>query len=200
MPEHAHVTSVAAIEEFRANLVVYVSKARPTLEEVHADVLRLRVWLEQDQRRILEGLLNRRGKELEQAQSSLSTARMSIFRGDCSSEQMAVRQARRAVEDAEGKLKRLKLWSREFDNRVEPLAKQLEKLHTVLTHDMGNAIAYLSQTIQTLLNYANVPAPALAPVEGARAAEETSDAAASAVPGETEEQKPPGEAGPGGGA
>ena len=40
----------------------------------------------------------------------------------------------------------------------------------------------------------------------ARAAElrarsqETSDAAASAVPGETEEQKPPGEAGPGGGA
>ena len=123
MPENAHVTSVAAIEEFRAHLVVFVSKARPTLEEVHSDVVRLRAWLEQEQRRTLESLVHRRQKALEQAQSSLSTARMSVLRGECTSEQMAVRQARRALEEAESKLKRLKLWTREFDNRVEPLAK-----------------------------------------------------------------------------
>jgi len=175
MPENAHVTSVAAIEEFRAHLVVFVSKARPTLEEVHSDVVRLRAWLEQEQRRTLESLVHRRQKALEQAQSSLSTARMSVLRGDCTSEQMAVRQARRALEEAESKLKRLKLWTREFDNRVEPLAKQLEKVHTVLAHDMVNAIAHLSQTIQTLLNYANVPAPVVAPEEAPAGADSESE-------------------------
>ena len=35
MPQRAHVTSLSAIEAFRANLIVYLSKARPTLEEVY---------------------------------------------------------------------------------------------------------------------------------------------------------------------
>ncbi len=42
MPERAHVTSVDALESFRANLIIYLSKARPTLEEVSADVQRMR--------------------------------------------------------------------------------------------------------------------------------------------------------------
>ena len=48
MPERAHVTSLEALESFRASLILYVSKARPTLEEVSADVVRTRLWLEND--------------------------------------------------------------------------------------------------------------------------------------------------------
>ncbi len=159
MPEKAHVTSVDAIEEFRSHLVLYASKARPTLEEVSSDVTRMRLWLENDQRMALEGLMRRRAKELEQAQATLSSARMATLRSETSAEQMAVQRSRRALEEVEGKLKRLKNWNREFDSRVEPLARQLEKLHTFLANDTVQAVAYLARVVESLASYADVAAP-----------------------------------------
>jgi hypothetical protein len=57
-----------------------------------------------------------------------------------------------------------------FDNRVDPLVKQMEKLQTVLAHDMVQAVAFLTQAIQTLDAYAEVApvgeAPGSAPPEG----------------------------------
>ena len=64
MPERAHVTSVDALESFRASLIVYLSKARPTLEEVSADVQRTRGWLEDEQRTHWENELRRRSRAL----------------------------------------------------------------------------------------------------------------------------------------
>ena len=59
MPQKAHVTSVDALEAFRANLITYVSKARPTLEEVSADVMRAKQWLQTEQRTRLEAEVRR---------------------------------------------------------------------------------------------------------------------------------------------
>jgi hypothetical protein len=54
----------------------------------------------------------------------------------------------------------VKQWNRVFDNRVDPLVKQMEKLHTVLANDMVQAVAFLKQAIDTLHSYAGViPAP-----------------------------------------
>ena len=167
MAERAHVTSVEAIESFRANLIIYVSKARPALEEVGAEVTRTRLWL-QDERRIhWEGLVRRRTKVLEQAQQALSSARMSNFREATSTEQLAVHRARRGLDEAEGKLKLLKHWNREFDSRVEPLVKQLEKLHTVLANDMLRAAAFLAQVVKTLSAYAEIAPPPASPASSA---------------------------------
>jgi len=162
MPEQAHVTSLEAIEAFRTSLILYVSKARPTLEEVSADVLRTKLWLENDQRMQLEGQVRRRTRELEQAEQALSSARMSNLREATAADQMAVHKARRAREEAEAKLKNLKRWHREFDSRVEPLVKQLEKLHTLLANDMLQANAYLAQVTDTLAAYAEVAPPGTA--------------------------------------
>ena len=74
MPERAHVTSVEALEEFRATLIVYLTKARPTLEEVSGDVMRTRLWLENEQRVHWEAQVRRRTKELEEAQAALFQA------------------------------------------------------------------------------------------------------------------------------
>ena len=67
MPEHAQVTSVEAIESFRASLMVFLSKVRPTLEEVSDEVVRLQFWLQNDQRRHWEKELRQRGLKLEEA-------------------------------------------------------------------------------------------------------------------------------------
>jgi hypothetical protein len=156
MPEKANVTSVEAIDDFRTQLILYVSKARPALEEVTSEVLRMRLWLENDQRAVLEALVRRRRKEFDQAQATLSSARMAVIKHDTTAEQMMAVRARRALEEAETKLKRLKYWDREFATVVEPLAKQLEKLHTVLSNDMNRATAHLARVVQMLSAYADV--------------------------------------------
>ena len=163
MPQKAHVASVDALEAFRANLILYVSKARPTLEEVSADVLRAKMWLQNDQRIHWEAQVRRRGKELEEAQQALFSARISNLREESSSEQAAYHRARRALDDAQNKLRILKNWNREFDGRVDPLVKQMEKLHTILANDLTQAVAYLGEAIKTLEAYAAIPAPAGTP-------------------------------------
>jgi hypothetical protein len=162
MPQRAQVTSVDALESFRAKVIVYVSKARPTLEEVSADVLRMRVWLENEQRMHWENQVRKRKKELEQAQAALFSARISNLHEETAAQQMAFHRARRELDDAETKLRVVKRWAREFDARVQPLVKQMEKLHTILTNDMVLAVAYLAQAVQTLEAYAGLAAPTAA--------------------------------------
>jgi hypothetical protein len=159
MPERAHVTSVESIEAFRARLIVYVSQARPTLEEVSADVLRTRLWLENDQRMYWENQIKQRTRTLEQAQQALFSAKLGTLRQETALEQMAVHRARRALDEANDKLRVVKRWTREFDARVQPLVKQMEKLHTVLANDMVKAIASLAHTVTTLSAYGDKAPP-----------------------------------------
>jgi hypothetical protein len=175
MPERAHVTSVDALERFRSSLIVYLTKARATLEEVSTDVQRMKGWLEGEQRVHWEGEVRRRGQALQDAQQALFSARLSTFREAGSVEQMMVQRAKRALDEADAKLRVVKQWDRNFGNRADPLVKQMEKLHTVLAHDMVQAVTFLAQAITTLEAYAGVaPAPATAPAaapEAAQAAE-----------------------------
>jgi hypothetical protein len=176
MPEpRAHVTSVEALESFRTTLLLYVSKARPTVEDVSADVLRTKLWLENEQRMHWESQVRRRAKVLEQAEQALSSARMSNLRDASTTEQMAVRKAKLALEEAEAKLKVLKYWNREFDIRVEPLVKQLEKLHTFLANDLLKANAYLAQAMDTLAAYAEIAPPSTAPASAPSDAQSKSE-------------------------
>lgn len=158
MAEHAHVTSVEALDLFRAALLVYISKARPTVEEVSSELQRTRSWLQNDQRSHWENQIRRRARELEQAQQELASARLSSFHGDMSVQQQAVRRAKQALENAEAKLKTVKHWSREFDNLVAPPAQQLEKLHSFLAVELQHAASFLAQAVQTLAAYAEISA------------------------------------------
>ena len=42
MPQRAKITSVEMLESFRESLILYLSKARPVVDEVGADVARTR--------------------------------------------------------------------------------------------------------------------------------------------------------------
>lgn len=165
MAQQAQVTSVEAIESFRSTLVVYLSQARPALEEVGAEVVRTRAWLEYDQRTRWESELRRRTRELQEAQQALFSSKLGPLRRETSSEQMLVQRAKRSVAEAQEKLRLLKKWTRDFDGAVQPLLKQIEKLQTILTNDMAKAVAHLGQTVNTLAAYAEIhpAAPAAAP-------------------------------------
>ena len=164
MPQNAHVSSLEAIELFRSNLIVYLSQARPALDEVSAEASRTRVWLEDEQRLHWESQMRRRMKELEQAQQALFSSRLGALRKETAAEQFAVHRAKEAVAVADLKLRILKKWNRDFEGRVQPLVKQMEKLHMVLSNDMVKAVTYLNQALNTLAAYAQTTTSGLSAV------------------------------------
>ena len=156
MPERAKVTSLEAIEAFRSRLIVYREKAGRVLDEASEEVLRTRMWLENDRVTFWEGQIRRKHKELEMRQQELFSAQISGMRDASFVQQQAVQKARHALRDAEDKLRLVKVWNRQYDQRVEPVAKQVEKFRHNITHDMAQAVAYLDQVIKTLAEYSEI--------------------------------------------
>jgi len=159
MAGRAQVTSVEAVESFRASLIVFLKSARAALEEASDEILRARSWVQDDRRLHWEREMRLRGRKLEEARAELFSARLSQFQNSAALQLMAVQRTERAVREGEAKLSVIKKWSREMENRTDPLLKQLNQLQGFLTTDMGRAVAYLGQVVKTLEAYASVAAP-----------------------------------------
>lgn len=153
MAQQAQITSVEAIEAFRAQLVVYLAQIRPVLDEITSEVMRTRSWLEDDRRRFWLQEFRLRSRKLEDARQELFTASMSKMGDATSFQQMAVQRAQRDLRVVEEKLVVVKKWDRELDNKTGPLVKQMEQLHGFLSVEMERAVAYLDLAIRALDAY-----------------------------------------------
>jgi uncharacterized protein YoxC len=161
MATKANITSVEAIEAFRANLIVYISKARPTLEEVNSELARTKNWVQSTQKGHYTGVMKQRGRALEEARAGLFSAKLSNFREAASAEQLALSKAKTAYDHAEQKMRMIRRWDRDFENKTEPLAKQLEKVHTILADDLAKAVHQLGNIVRLLNDYAGMKAPSI---------------------------------------
>jgi hypothetical protein len=174
MPERAQVTSVEAIESFRAKLVIFITKARAALEEAANEVQRAQSWLENEQRSRWENECRRRGRELDEAQQELFSAKLSRIQTQSAAQVLKVERAKHALRLAEEKRDTVKRWTREFTNRADPLVKQVEQFLGFVTTDLVKAGAHLSALLKALDAYmtarsdlASAPPPARGPVEAA---------------------------------
>jgi hypothetical protein len=156
MSEGAHVKSVESIEAFRSDLLIYLSKSRPLLEDACDEVTRTREWLRSDRRIYWEQQMRKRKQALEQAQQALFSAELSKLRAPSTAEQAMVHHARRMLGEAEDKVRKIKRWIIELDNHVAPTLKQFEQLRTFLAADIPKAAAYLAQVVAALETYANI--------------------------------------------
>lgn len=156
MPDRAKVTSIDAIESFRASLIVYCEKARAALDDIGDDVSRTRTWLSDDRRNFWEAEIRRRNRKLEEKQAALFDARLDTFHKQTQAELAAMQKAKRDRDDAMARLEMIKKWSKQFDSRVQPLARNIDKLRDVLVQHMGQAIVHLSKVTNTLSAYAEI--------------------------------------------
>ena len=156
MAETANITSVDAITAFRAQLIVYLGKARPLLEELAGEIIRTRQWLENDKRLQWEHQFRLRTRKLEEARAELFNARLSKLQEATALQSMAVQRAERAVHECESKLNAIRKWSRNLEPATAPLVKQAEQLQTYLATEMTRAVAHLDNTIRALENYADL--------------------------------------------
>lgn len=182
MAERAQVTSVEAVEAFRADLIVYLARVRALIEEVSTDLRRTQLWLETEQRSYWDRQVRRREQELEEAEATLFSARLSNLREASAAEQAAVHKARRALSEAEDRRQAVRRWIRELDHRSEALKRQVTALDTVISHDMAQAVAWLNAVVASLDAYVGTrlrpadeaagtppkPGPSLAPTQSAR--------------------------------
>jgi hypothetical protein len=166
MAHQAHVTAIEALDTFRAQLIVYLEKATGAVDDVSDDVIRTRVWLQNDQRMHWETQIRQRTRELDTARQELFSARLSGLREATAAQQMAVGKAKRVLAEAQEKLEVLKRWNRRYDGEAEPLAKQVESLRDLLAGDMRKAVAFLAHAVNTLDAYAD-RAPVMASVSPA---------------------------------
>ena len=175
MAEQAKITSLEALETFRANLIIFLNQAHRSVDEVLDEVRRTRVWLQTDQRLHWEGLLRKRRKLLDLAQQELLSTRLSGLRDTSTNQEVAVRKAKHAVAEAEEKLRNIKTWVRSYDHHAEPLTRRVESLRQYLNYDMPKGIAYLLQAQRTLEAYAEAGRSASAPVPAPAIAEASPD-------------------------
>jgi hypothetical protein len=154
MATEAKIRSIDALEQCRSSLIVFLTKARRGVDLVTDEVKRTRQWVTNDQMIFWETQCKKRLRHLEQVQQELMTARLSQFHETLTVRQMAVRKAKAHLEAAEEKLKRTKLWARNFDTHAAPLVKRLESLRQFLEYDLPKATHYLSQQQKTLDAYA----------------------------------------------
>src|SRR5438105_5239812 len=126
MATEARVTSIEALETFRASIIIFLTKAHQSLDLVTDEIRRMRSWIQQEQRAFWESEVRRRSKVLGQAEQELLSAKMIKLLDNLQRQQMIVHKARRALEEAQEKLQNVKRWTRDFDSCAEPLAKSLD--------------------------------------------------------------------------
>jgi hypothetical protein len=187
MPDRAKVTSLEAIEAFRAKLVIYRDKAARVLDEVSEEVVRTRGWLENDRQMHWHNQIRRLTRELEQRQQELFSVQLSDPQGGGRLERAALQKTRRALDNAEEHSRVVRQWIRQYDQRVEPLARHVEKLRHHLGHDLAIALAYLVEVTKTLSAYAELSPTGAALPPSAASSESQTEQHSSSSPSQQQE-------------
>ena len=185
MSAQARVTSVDALDAFRASLVIFVTKAREAVDTVRDRVRRTRNWLQHEQRIQWEGEIRRRQRALDQAVQELYSVRLTKMTGAIAIREAVVRKAKGAIEEAHTKLRNVKKWNQNFDAAADPLVKKLDGFREFLDHEMPDAITFLYRAREILDAYAERNVPVEKPAPGGADAQPASADAPTAEPGVT---------------
>ena len=159
MSDQVKISSIDALEGFRADLIQYISKARVALEDMEGDVRRTQTWLDTDRTQHWAGQLKLGMKKLHQAEQELYSANLTSPLASNAFQKMAVLKARRKVEEAEEKLLAVKKWRQTFDNRATPLLRQLGPLFELIGQKLPMGVHSLGESIKALQDYAEKSAP-----------------------------------------
>ena len=164
MSDQVNISSIDALEAFRADLIQYIAKARTALEDMEGDVRRTQTWLDIDRTQHWAGQLKSWTKKLHQAEQELYSANLTSPQASNAFQKMAVLKARRKVEEAEEKMRVVKKWRQTFETRSTPMLRQLDPMFHLVGQHLPKGVHSLGEAIKALQAYAEKsPAPASPP-------------------------------------
>lgn len=153
MKPGAHLTSSESLDHFRAALAEFITDASRALDSYTDDVRRTKLWLENDRLPHWERELRRRLRHRERAEQELFQARLSSAKRDLSLQQMQLRHAAEAVRQAEEKIRAIKRWQRDFDPKIAPLLRPIERLRDFVGRNLPQGLLSLRQAADSLEAY-----------------------------------------------
>jgi hypothetical protein len=161
MARSAHVTSLAALAEFRANLGTFVEEGREALSANEMEIQRAFTWLEEKFRYWKKELYDRQ-EAVVTAKQNLASRKMFKTFGkppDCTEQEKALRLAQRRLEEAEEKLANCKKWGPLLRRHVDEYESQARCLAGMLEADMPRALTTLEEKIAALEAYVGMAPP-----------------------------------------
>jgi hypothetical protein len=154
MSNQARITSIEALELFRAHLIEFLGRARVALDDATGEIRRTREWLEHDCPRHWLGQIKLAEKHLAQAEQELFSVNLTAPGAHHAARKMAVMKARRRLAGAREKLHVAKEWKHRFGPRVESLVNQLNPLEEQIGHNLPKGVHMLTECIKALQDYA----------------------------------------------
>ena len=168
MARAAHVTSLAALAEFRANLVVFLDEAKVSLSANEMEIQRAFSWLE-EKNRFWQHEVYKRREEVVAAKQNLASRKMFKTFGkppDCTEQEKALKRAQHRLAEAEEKVANCKKWTPLLRRHVDEYESQARCLAGMLEADVPRAEAVLEQKIKALEAYVNMAPPESPSLEG----------------------------------
>lgn len=162
MSDQVKISSIDALEAFRADLIQYIAKARVALEDMEGDVRRTQTWLDSDRVQHWGNQVKLWTKNLDQAEQELYSANLTNPRASNAFQKMAVLKAQRKLAEAEEKMRVVKKWRQTFENRATPLLRQLDPMFFIVGQQLPKGVFTLGEHIKALQAYAE-KAPAASP-------------------------------------
>jgi hypothetical protein len=159
MSDQAKISSIDALEAFRADLIQYIAKARVALEDMEGDVRRTQTWLDTDRAQHWAGQIKLWTKNLHQAEQELYSANLTNPQAANAFQRMAVAKAKRKLEEAEAKMRVVKKWRQTFENRATPLLRQLDPMFHLVGQQLPKGVYSLGESIKALQAYAEKSTP-----------------------------------------
>lgn len=159
MSDQVNISSIDAIEAFRADLIQYIAKARVALEDMEGDVRRTQTWLDTDRVQHWGRQIKHWTKMLHQAEQELYSANLTNPQASNAIHKMNVSKARRKLEAAEEKMRMVKYWRQKFETRATPLLRQLDPMFHLVGQQLPKGVHSLGEAIKSLQAYAEKGPP-----------------------------------------
>lgn len=164
MGNQAKVSSVEALDTFRASLIIFLTKARRFLDDARDEARQTRMWLQYDSMIHWENEIRRRSRLLSQAEQEFTSAHLSKNNENALAiRKAAMEKAKRALDEAEERMRHVKQWIQNFDSTADPFVKRMEGIKQFLDVDMPKAISYIVALEKTLSAYAESSSSESAP-------------------------------------
>ncbi len=161
----ARVADIDVIRHFRASLIKFVEKANVGLTDSEGDVTRKISWLEGEQDHFWAMQIRKWNEEVNRAKDAVRQKR--IFKDALGRQQSTVdeekqlKKCQKILEEAETKLANTRRHAKQLQREHLMYRGGVQRLATILSSDMPNAVATLDRIVTQLERYVQA-APTLA--------------------------------------
>jgi len=157
MADAARIDSIDVIRTFRAALWKFAETANAALGDAESDVNKTLVWLENEQQTHWQHQVRVRMEAVAAAKDKVRQKQ--LFKDSTGRQQSAVDEqkllsiAQRKLQEAEQKLAATKAWSRRMQRETHNYKGGVQRLQTVISVDLPNAVASLDRMYAALEKY-----------------------------------------------